>query len=576
MKRHLVLITIGILASATVRAQVPQLINYQGRVAVGGVNFPGPSGQFKFAFVNAAGTTTFWSNDDSSVAGSQPTAAVTLPVANGLYSVLLGDTPMQPILATVFNNPDVRLRVWFSNGNPPAGSGFQQLTPDQRIAAVGYAMMAANVPDGAINGNKIAAGAVGNPQLAANAVQSNNIAAGTIVNTDIGSSAAIADTKLATIATPGKVADTALSANVALLDTAQTFTADKTFGASAQLLADIGSAGAPGMTFRGDPNTGIFQPSTNANTLAIATLGVERLRVDASGRVGIGTSTPANRLTVHTATSTYGLEHTNGTIRLGTYVGGVTNGGYLGTITNHKLSFFVNDGGASMTVDTTGNVGIGTSVPATPLQVDDGSDAAQTGGGYIVIGDIAGQNMVFDTNEIMARNNGGRADLYLNRYGLNPFGGAVIVAGCPLMPDGDGFMLLGSSGSRWASVHAVNGSIQTSDARFKENIQPLHYGLQTVLSLRPVSFEWKNNSLPGVHLGLISQEVETIVPEAVVKGEKPEHASGMSYSSFIPILIKAAQEQQTLIEAQRVENTELKRRLEAVESLFESIEPVGL
>ena len=36
-------------------AQVPQLINYQGRVAVGAVNFDG-AGQFKFALVNAAGT----------------------------------------------------------------------------------------------------------------------------------------------------------------------------------------------------------------------------------------------------------------------------------------------------------------------------------------------------------------------------------------------------------------------------------------------------------------------------------------------------------------------------------------
>ena len=49
-------------------AQVPQLINYQGRVAVGTVNFNGP-GSFKFAFVNAAGTTTYWSNDGTSAAG---------------------------------------------------------------------------------------------------------------------------------------------------------------------------------------------------------------------------------------------------------------------------------------------------------------------------------------------------------------------------------------------------------------------------------------------------------------------------------------------------------------------------
>src|SRR5690349_2541319 len=74
-------------------AQIPQIINYQGRVVVGTTNFNG-TGQFKFALVNAAGTTTFWSNDNTSVNGSEPTNAVSLGVSNGLYSVLLGDTSL--------------------------------------------------------------------------------------------------------------------------------------------------------------------------------------------------------------------------------------------------------------------------------------------------------------------------------------------------------------------------------------------------------------------------------------------------------------------------------------------------
>src|SRR5881227_2903240 len=125
------------LLCANLHAQVPQLINYQGRVVVGTSNFNG-SGQFRFALVNAAGTTTFWSNDGTSVNGSQPTNAVSLSVSSGLYSVLLGDTAitnMTAIPTSVFNNSDVRLRVWFNDGS----TGSQQLTPDQRIAAVGYA-----------------------------------------------------------------------------------------------------------------------------------------------------------------------------------------------------------------------------------------------------------------------------------------------------------------------------------------------------------------------------------------------------------------------------------------------------
>src|SRR5436190_18160121 len=97
--------------AATLHAQVPQLVNYQGRVAVGTVNFNG-SGQFRFALVNAAGTTTYWSNDGTSTAGSQPTAAVALTVTKGLYSVLLGDTSltnMTAVPAIVFTNSNVRL-----------------------------------------------------------------------------------------------------------------------------------------------------------------------------------------------------------------------------------------------------------------------------------------------------------------------------------------------------------------------------------------------------------------------------------------------------------------------------------
>ena len=156
--------------------QVPQLINYQGRVVVGSTNFNG-SGQFKFALVNTNGSTTYWSNDGTSVAGSQPTAAVTLNVIQGLYSLQLGDTTvtnMTPIPNSVFSNSDVRLRIWFNDGT----NGFQLLTPDQRIAAVGYAMIAGNVANGAITSAQIANGAVGSAQIANGAIGTAQLAPG--------------------------------------------------------------------------------------------------------------------------------------------------------------------------------------------------------------------------------------------------------------------------------------------------------------------------------------------------------------------------------------------------------------
>lgn len=121
-------------------AQVPQIINYQGKIAVGSTPFTG-TGQFKFALVDGTGSTSYWSNDGTSAAGSEPTAAVSLPVVNGLYVVPLGDASvggMTPIAPSVFANSDVRLRVWFNDGS----TGSQMLAPDQRITSVGYAMVA--------------------------------------------------------------------------------------------------------------------------------------------------------------------------------------------------------------------------------------------------------------------------------------------------------------------------------------------------------------------------------------------------------------------------------------------------
>ncbi len=113
-------------------------------------------------------TSTLWSNDGSGTAGGMPAAAVSLPVSKGLYALLLGDTNLPNMTAipasTFANNSDVRLRVWFNGG-----LGFQLVSPDQRIAAVGYAMTAASVDDGAITTEKIAAGAITAAKLAPNA-----------------------------------------------------------------------------------------------------------------------------------------------------------------------------------------------------------------------------------------------------------------------------------------------------------------------------------------------------------------------------------------------------------------------
>lgn len=122
-------------------ASAPPMVSYQGKVMVGGSPFSG-MGYFKFAVVDASGATSYWSNDGTSSSGGQPTSSVQLAVNNGLFTVLLGNITLggmtRALDATVFSE-DVRyLRVWFSSDNLT----FMLLTPDQRVAAVPYALQA--------------------------------------------------------------------------------------------------------------------------------------------------------------------------------------------------------------------------------------------------------------------------------------------------------------------------------------------------------------------------------------------------------------------------------------------------
>jgi hypothetical protein len=65
-----------------------------------------------------------------------------------------------------------------------------------------------------------------------------------------------------------------------------------------------------------------------------------------------------------------------------------------------------------------GSVGIGTAPdPDTPLYLFGGDDVGPTGGGDLVLGAVAGYNLAFDNNEIMARNNDATSTLYLNNNG---------------------------------------------------------------------------------------------------------------------------------------------------------------
>jgi hypothetical protein len=103
----------------------------------------------------------------------------------------------------------------------------------------------------------------------------------------------------------------------------------------------------------------------------------------------------------------------------------------------------------------------------------------------------------------------------------------------------------------------------TSDSTLKKNIIKLSDGaLGIILKMRPVSFDFKNDSLELrnsklKHLGLIAQEVELLLPEVISFSEVGK-VKTIDYDMITPVLIKAIQEQQVLIESLQSELKKIK------------------
>lgn len=87
-------------------------------------------------------------------------------------------------------------------------------------------------------------------------------------------------------------------------------------------------------------------------------------------------------------------------------------------------------------------------------------------------------------------------------------------------------------------------TMSVSDARLKENIEDLPYGLDEVLQLRPVTYNWRNKpEQEKKSLGLLAQEIDPILSE-VVSGFDTEEGRKMAvhYEGLVPVLINAIKE----------------------------------
>jgi hypothetical protein len=95
----------------------------------------------------------------------------------------------------------------------------------------------------------------------------------------------------------------------------------------------------------------------------------------------------------------------------------------------------------------------------------------------------------------------------------------------------------------------------TSDRRWKDHIRPLPYGLNMVNQLQAVDYVRKNNDTQTREIGFIAQDVKALLDklgytnQGILSTDDDGYMS-LRYNDFIPVLVKAIQEQQDLINSQ--------------------------
>lgn len=184
-----------------------------------------------------------------------------------------------------------------------------------------------------------------------------------------------------------------------------------------------------------------------------------------------------------------------------------------------------------------------------------------------VVGYSSGSSTAGNNNVIVGAITGGAS-------GGGEIGDNNIIIGSQALASGSGVsnqIRLGNSAITTARIQV--GWTITSDARWKEEVRSLPYGLNFISKIRPVDYIRKNDTSQLREIGFIAQEVNEVLNDLGIDnmGLLTQDGNGyfeLRYNDLIGIIIKATQEQQKLIEDQSTKIMLLEKRLSKIENLI--------